>query len=752
MKKPLLLLNILLASRTFAQCSLYSAAIAGTTNGHCLGAPLKVVSTHAITKIVWYQGNTVVSTAAATDNGLSPTFRVVAGNHGEGPALDQLYEPYDIDIDCMGNLYVADGSNSRIVKWAPGATSGIVVAGGNGPGSSPSQLDGPDGLHVDDSGNIYISDYGNYRVQKWAPGATAGVTIAGGNGNGSAANQVIPIGIYVDRTGNVYVADGFNCRVQKWAPGATAGVTVASETRSSSNFVNAVWLDGIGNLYFSQESSSQVQKWAPGASSGTVLSNTGTGIGPNWPTGVWADSVGNVYISNLENPDILKWPAGGNNWTIVEAGLPGWVPGAPNVHREYLCLRIDTRGNLYAAELDSARVDEWDRMLDIDSTFTPTSPGVYTAIVTDLNGTTVQTPPFTVIQPPPAPPSIQITASATATPVCTPIDFTAAPSYPGNNPSYQWQVTGIDVGSNSLTYSNNLFADSDQVVCIMTSTNVCTDSIIQDTSNTIMLSIDPQGHASIRISADSVICNGGPAVFSSVVTNGSANPVYEWYLNGVATGDVTANYTDTSPVDGQIVYCLITSDASCGLAKSNSIPITVYSRPSVSAGQTLQISRGQSVQLDPSAAGDIVSYNWTPPTGLSDSAIADPVAAPAETTVYTLTVTSEGGCKSSGEITVDVYTPLTVPNAFTPNGDGHNDVFYVLAGPEGIRISELNVYDRWGLCVFENKGGAPGDPHEGWDGTYKGKPAPAGTYVYIAVIPGLNGQQQVYKGTVMLIR
>ena len=158
MKKPLLLLNILLAGRTFAQCTLYSAAIAGTSEGHCLGAPLKVVSTHAITKIVWYQGNTVVSTATATDNGLSPTFRVVAGGNGTGPALNQLDEPYDIDIDCMGNLYVADGTNCRIVKWAPGATSGIVVAGGNGPGSSPSQLNGPDGLHVDDSGNIFVAD------------------------------------------------------------------------------------------------------------------------------------------------------------------------------------------------------------------------------------------------------------------------------------------------------------------------------------------------------------------------------------------------------------------------------------------------------------------------------------------------------------------------------------------------------------------------------------------------------------------
>jgi gliding motility-associated-like protein len=364
----------------------------------------------------------------------------------------------------------------------------------------------------------------------------------------------------------------------------------------------------------------------------------------------------------------------------------------------------------------------------------------------------VQTDTFTVIDPPPGPSSIQISASATATPVCTPIDFTATPYYPGANPSYQWQVSGVNAGGDSLTYSNNLFADSDKVICIMSSTNFCTSTVVNDTSNVIMLSIDPEGHASIRISADSVACNGGPITFSSVVTNGSSSPLYEWYLNGIATGDSTAVYTDSVPINGQVLYCLVTSDASCGLAKSNSIPIAVYPPPSVTAGQLFQIAYGQSIKLTPAVTGNIASYNWTPATGLSDSTIPDPVADPATTTVYTLTITAENDCKASGAITVYVYTPLTIPNAFTPNGDGHNDVFYVLAGPEGARISDFAVYDRWGLCVFQTRDGMPGDPHYGWDGTLRGKPASAGTYVYIAVIAGPNGQQHVYKGTVILVR
>ena len=73
---------------------------------------------------------------------------------------------------------------------------------------------------------------------------------------------------------------------------------------------------------------------------------------------------------------------------------------------------------------------------------------------------------------------------------------------------------------------------------------------------------------------------------------------------------------------------------------------------------------------------------------------------------------------------MNVYTPLTVPNAFTPNGDGHNDVFYVLAGPEGIRISELNVYDRWGQCVFRNKGVRPAIHTTGGTALIKVSPLP----------------------------
>jgi DNA-binding beta-propeller fold protein YncE len=70
-------------------------------------------------------------------------------------------------VDASGNLYVSDGFNQRIQKWAPGATTGTTVAGGNGDGSAANQFSYPSGLFVDASGNIYVSDWNNNRIQKW---------------------------------------------------------------------------------------------------------------------------------------------------------------------------------------------------------------------------------------------------------------------------------------------------------------------------------------------------------------------------------------------------------------------------------------------------------------------------------------------------------------------------------------------------------------------------------------------------------
>jgi gliding motility-associated-like protein len=129
------------------------------------------------------------------------------------------------------------------------------------------------------------------------------------------------------------------------------------------------------------------------------------------------------------------------------------------------------------------------------------------------------------------------------------------------------------------------------------------------------------------------------------------------------------------------------------------------------------------------------------------------VCTPKATEQYIVTVTAADGCEASDTVVVQLLcdeAKVRIPDAFTPNGDGHNDRFTIL-GP----ISEVNhlvIFDRWGVKVFERNHFFPADPGSGWDGTMGGKPAPAGVYAYFAEMQCPAGATFVRKGTVVLVR
>jgi gliding motility-associated-like protein len=111
-----------------------------------------------------------------------------------------------------------------------------------------------------------------------------------------------------------------------------------------------------------------------------------------------------------------------------------------------------------------------------------------------------------------------------------------------------------------------------------------------------------------------------------------------------------------------------------------------------------------------------------------------------------------GSCGDTATVPVDVMTVPIIPNAFTPNGDGHNDRFYVLSGPVNSVVETFEVFSRWGNAVFRAHDVTPGDVAGGWDGRVGGSPAPPGTYVYMVVMRFANGSRQLYKGTVEVLR
>jgi gliding motility-associated-like protein len=250
------------------------------------------------------------------------------------------------------------------------------------------------------------------------------------------------------------------------------------------------------------------------------------------------------------------------------------------------------------------------------------------------------------------------------------------------------------------------------------------------------------------------VCKGSPLTFKASPADGGTTPVYQWQVNGVNTGLNSASYSSAAFAEGDAISCAMTSNADCALPAtvlSNTIPLTVNPLPQLDTGQIFYLASGQSVTISPIVTGNY-SYLWSPGTGLSDSMATAPIASPTKTTVYTLTATSSDGCEASTAIIVDVFTKLQVPNAFTPNGDGHNDIFYILNGPPDSRIRDLSVYDRWGEKVFQVHNVPTADPAFGWNGKYKDAPAPAGAYIYALVMSFADGTQQVFQGSILLIR
>ncbi|MFT4031868.1 MAG: gliding motility-associated C-terminal domain-containing protein [Siphonobacter sp.] len=169
---------------------------------------------------------------------------------------------------------------------------------------------------------------------------------------------------------------------------------------------------------------------------------------------------------------------------------------------------------------------------------------------------------------------------------------------------------------------------------------------------------------------------------------------------------------------------------------------TVERTPTLTLGYDQIIIEGDSVQI-PGTSDANLTYSWSPTTALSSSSVLNPFASPTETTVYTLTATSSvNGCSVSDSIRIIVWPKITIPNGFTPNGDGKNDTWQ-LPGLEKYPNAEVRIYNRWGTELFYS------NSYSGtFDGTYKGKKLPVATYYYL-IYPN-NGRPAI-SGSVTIV-
>jgi len=94
-----------------------------------------------------------------------------------------------------------------------------------------------------------------------------------------------------------------------------------------------------------------------------------------------------------------------------------------------------------------------------------------------------------------------------------------------------------------------------------------------------------------------------------------------------------------------------------------------------------------------------------------------------------------------------------IPNTFSPNGDGLNDIFLIMADEKQVEsVSEFHIFDRWGNCLFANEKFMVNDPAQGWDGTFNNREMNNGVFVYYAVLKLVDGTTRMYKGDITIIK
>jgi gliding motility-associated-like protein len=127
---------------------------------------------------------------------------------------------------------------------------------------------------------------------------------------------------------------------------------------------------------------------------------------------------------------------------------------------------------------------------------------------------------------------------------------------------------------------------------------------------------------------------------------------------------------------------------------------------------------------------------------------------PTQSLEYTLRAKNDGGCLAEDKVSVYVLcnnSNIFVPNTFSPNGDGNNDVFYP-RGSGVFKILNLKVFNRWGEVVFDKSNFNANDAATGWDGTYKGKQLPADVFIYMLQVVCDNNSTLTFKGNIALLR
>jgi hypothetical protein len=347
---------------------------------------------------------------------------------------------------------------------------------------------------------------------------------------------------------------------------------------------------------------------------------------------------------------------------------------------------------------------------------TVTASGSYTVSVTDGGCTSPASSPTTVTVNSTVTPSLSIASSDADNTICAgeSVTFTATPTNGGTTPTYQWKLNGIDVGTNSTTYTTTTLANGDEITCVLTSNATCVSpTTVTSTGITTIVNTNLTPSVSIASSdADNTICAGESVTFTATPTNGGTTPAYQWRVNGANVGTNSATYTTTTLINGDEVTCVLTSNETClTTASATSTGITTTVNPSV----TPSVSIASSDADNTICAGESVTFTATPTNGGSTPAFQwrlNGTNVGTNSPIYTNASLSDGDLISC--LLTSNANCLTVSNALS------NDVIISVNAIPTIGQGVLNNPTACGATDGEVEITGLGSGNITWSGTTSG--------------------------------
>ncbi|MFZ2897355.1 MAG: gliding motility-associated C-terminal domain-containing protein, partial [Saprospiraceae bacterium] len=322
----------------------------------------------------------------------------------------------------------------------------------------------------------------------------------------------------------------------------------------------------------------------------------------------------------------------------------------------------------------------------------------------------------------------------------------------GTNIAYAWTLSGspavigtdatitaTEAGTYELTVTNT------QTGCEAKDQVVVTQDISAPVATVTTNDISCFGAADGFIFVETVTGGKPPYLFSF---NGGPYSSQQQF-SGLGGGDYLISIEDANGCETQVVATLIEPQELTAELVANIQPDN-EDNYFIELGDELELTLQSSF-----AIGDLDTIIWTPAelVTCNDVFCQSVTVAPTEGAIFTVTV-ERGPCSATDELRLLVRKPrpVFIPNVFSPNNDGQNDILYIFGGRQVQRIQSFQIFNRWGEPVFEATDFPPNDFQYGWDGIHRGKPVDPGVFVYYVEVLYTDGYVELIKGDFTLIR